>query len=265
MIEDYSHRSLTFAGDRLLAIAGIASKLRNISGDIYLAGHWKKGLVKQLGWRQPVCQPATGTASSQVCKAQSWSWASIGGGGIFGTRYKVSNQPPPTAVDPDAILLDCFVEPKLLHSPFGDVKLGQITLCAKFIEGPHPIALDSRTTEQRLLELGLQYETIYEGTSKSRSPDTLEVTLDQGSHGGAKELSVDSRRVANGNRWGSPTASHLLLGYCWTKSLVGLILMPEEKGRFKRIGYWQSKEPNQPPLTFNERFSSEERRQIVIV
>jgi hypothetical protein len=212
-----------------------------------------------------VCQPAIGTASSQICKAPSWSWASIDRGVIFGARYKVPNQPPSTTVDPEAIPLDCLVEPKLLHSPFGDVKLGLITLCAKFIEGPHPIALDTSTTEQRLLELGLQYETIYEGTSKSRSPDTLEFTLDQGSHGGAKDLSVDPRPVANGNRWGLPTAWYLLLGYCWTKSPVGLILMPEEKGRFKRIGYWQSKEPNQPPLTFNERFSSEERRQIVIV
>jgi len=183
---------------------------------------------------------------------------------IFGARYKVPNQPPPTAVGPDSILLDCFVEPKLLHSPFGDVKLGLITLCASFVEGPHLIALDSSPTEQGLLKLGLQYETIYEGTSKSRSPDTLEVTLNQGFHG-VKELSVDSRRVANGNRWGLPTAWYLLLGYCWTKSPVGLILMPEEKGRFKRIGYGQSNEPNQPPLTFNERFSSEERRQIVIV
>jgi hypothetical protein len=46
MIEDYSHRSLAFSGDRLLAIAGIASELRDISGDIYLAGHWKEDLVK---------------------------------------------------------------------------------------------------------------------------------------------------------------------------------------------------------------------------
>jgi hypothetical protein len=71
--------------------------------------------------------------------------------------------------------------------------------------------------------------------------------------------------VPKWNRWGFPTAWYLLLGYCWTKSPVGFILMPEEKGRFKRIGCWQSKEPNQPPLTFNERFSREERRQIVIV
>jgi hypothetical protein len=28
---------------------GIASELWNISGDIYLSGHWKEDLIKQLG------------------------------------------------------------------------------------------------------------------------------------------------------------------------------------------------------------------------
>jgi hypothetical protein len=46
-----------------------------------------------------------------------------------------------------------------------------------------------------------------------RQLDVLDVILDQGSHGGAIELSVDSKRVANGNRWGLPTAWYLLLGY----------------------------------------------------
>jgi len=49
---DYSGRDLTFAEDRLPALAGVASELQKIWMDDYLAGLWRKSLVKHLGWFQ---------------------------------------------------------------------------------------------------------------------------------------------------------------------------------------------------------------------
>jgi hypothetical protein len=264
MIEDYSHRSLTKASDRLLAIAGIASELHDLSGDVYLAGLWQKDLIRQLGWRLED-DPTTKKPMSRLPNAPSWSWACVDGGVKFGGRYKVPSQPPPVAVTPDAVLRGCCIDVKHINSPFGDVKLGQLTVSAKIMEGPHPLPLHDTPVEYIRQELGIIHENAIIGTSNSRWPDTLEVSLDQNSKTGAKHLGVDSRRVVNGNPWGLRTAWYLLLGYCYNRSPVGLILEPSDGPQFRRIGYFQSRDPHDPPLRFNEYFSTLERRDVIII
>ncbi|PVH87652.1 HET-domain-containing protein [Cadophora sp. DSE1049] len=269
MIEDYSHRSLTDQRDRLLAIAGIAAELHDLSGDAYLAGLWDKYLIKQLGWRQAKDDPATKVPVSVARIAPTWSWACVNGAVQFGGRYKGLYKGlypyPSVAVTADAKVRHCSIHIKHASSPFGDVELGELTISAKVMEGPHPLALHHSSIGQVRQELGIIHENALIGTSNSTSPDTLEVTLDQSSKTGAMQFGVDSRRVVNGNVFGLPTVWYLLLGYCYNQSPIGLILASCGESRYRRIGYFQSRHPDQPPLRFNKFLSTIEKMDFTII
>jgi hypothetical protein len=79
VIEEYSHRNLTFETDKLSAISGLARKIETEAGNSYIVGLWKDDLVAGLLW----------TAGSQDLSriekytAPSWSWASTMGSICF--------------------------------------------------------------------------------------------------------------------------------------------------------------------------------------
>jgi hypothetical protein len=50
IMEDYSWRDITFPKDRLPALAGVASELQKVWKDEYIAGLWRKQLIRHLGW-----------------------------------------------------------------------------------------------------------------------------------------------------------------------------------------------------------------------
>jgi hypothetical protein len=52
IVEDYSGRELLIPEGRLPAIAGIAIELEKLWEEIYLAGLWRKYLVKYLAWER---------------------------------------------------------------------------------------------------------------------------------------------------------------------------------------------------------------------
>jgi len=60
--------------DRLPALAGLAKALAERTGDEYLAGIWKKGLIEGLLWYGEDDLLLTPTY-----RAPSWSWASVDG------------------------------------------------------------------------------------------------------------------------------------------------------------------------------------------
>lgn len=71
---DYSHRSLTYAEDKLVAIGGVARALDDIEPMGYMVGHWGEyddELVKSLCWKRG--GPGQKTVEY---RAPSWSWAS---------------------------------------------------------------------------------------------------------------------------------------------------------------------------------------------
>ncbi|KAJ4377204.1 hypothetical protein N0V83_000027 [Neocucurbitaria cava] len=79
VVEQYSTRELTFESDKLPALAGIASRVRAITHDQYLAGHWRRELERSLFWHMET-EPNTGTpARVKKYRAPSWSWASVNG------------------------------------------------------------------------------------------------------------------------------------------------------------------------------------------
>ncbi|KAK6700464.1 hypothetical protein SNK05_013277 [Fusarium graminearum] len=71
---DYSHRSLTYGEDKLVAIGGVAKARDDIESMGYMVGHWGDDddeLVKSLCWKR-------GGPGQKAAKyrAPSWSWAS---------------------------------------------------------------------------------------------------------------------------------------------------------------------------------------------
>lgn len=71
---NYSHRSLTYGEDKLVAIGGVARALDDIEPMGYMVGHWGEyddELVKSLCWKR------RGPGQKAVnYRAPSWSWAS---------------------------------------------------------------------------------------------------------------------------------------------------------------------------------------------
>jgi hypothetical protein len=89
---DYSHRSLTYGEDKLVAIGGVAKALDDIESMGYMVGHWGDDddeLVKSLCWKR-------GGPGQKAAKyrAPSWSWASqdsvvdYGSYSLVGTGYE---------------------------------------------------------------------------------------------------------------------------------------------------------------------------------
>jgi hypothetical protein len=69
---DYSHRSVTRDHDKLPALSGLASRFRDVTGDVYLAGLWKKTLCQGLMWETIWPQ----NSRPSICQAPTWSWLS---------------------------------------------------------------------------------------------------------------------------------------------------------------------------------------------
>jgi len=74
-VKEYSKRRLTVDTDKLIAISGIAERVRQKTGRSYVAGIWEETIHEDLLWR--VC----GKLSPRPLKyrAPSWSWASVDG------------------------------------------------------------------------------------------------------------------------------------------------------------------------------------------
>jgi hypothetical protein len=71
LVSDYSSRKMTRQDDILVAVAGLASICKAVSGDDYLAGLWRKNLLNDLLWRSDESR-----CRSQNYTAPTWSWAS---------------------------------------------------------------------------------------------------------------------------------------------------------------------------------------------
>ncbi|KAI1205046.1 HET-domain-containing protein [Annulohypoxylon truncatum] len=82
IVVDYTSRSLTYETDRIVALAGIAAKVREERQD-YLGGLWRKQLNTTIFWKA-----ASRCHRTIEYVAPSWSWASVVGKIRFIPRSK---------------------------------------------------------------------------------------------------------------------------------------------------------------------------------
>lgn len=83
IVSSYARGNLTRENDKLVALSGIASHVRLYTGWRYLAGLWEPNLLHHLFWYNKARHPNRSTrvcgTRPSVCRAPSWSWASIEG------------------------------------------------------------------------------------------------------------------------------------------------------------------------------------------
>lgn len=85
IVRIYSQANLTYNSDRLPALAGIAQRQHEVTGDLYLAGLWRNSLIQQLLWG---CL-SWSTKPRPEWRAPTWSWASVDGQIVFpDTEYR---------------------------------------------------------------------------------------------------------------------------------------------------------------------------------
>lgn len=80
ILKAYTQCDLTISSDKLIAISGVAQKLKHLWGDEsvhYHAGIWSFGMIQALLWQTSAEDQST--TRSKEYRAPSWSWASING------------------------------------------------------------------------------------------------------------------------------------------------------------------------------------------
>jgi hypothetical protein len=80
IIHDYSYRKLSFPSDIFPALEGLAREFNSRLHDKYIAGLWKRDLLRGLLWRVEDSKPGDIAREARPYRAPSWSWASIIGG-----------------------------------------------------------------------------------------------------------------------------------------------------------------------------------------
>lgn len=86
LVGEYSEKKLSVATDKLPAIGGLARKMQELTGDEYIAGLWRRDLVRQLCWMQTEKQQLKWLDGYEIrntkdwdirlrYRAPTWSWA----------------------------------------------------------------------------------------------------------------------------------------------------------------------------------------------
>ncbi|KAL7624112.1 hypothetical protein AAE478_005669 [Parahypoxylon ruwenzoriense] len=115
LVEHYTSRDLTFETDRLVALAGMASKIPRLPGD-YIAGLWRDHLNTGILWKASGSPARCSRPAEYV--APSWSWASVSG--------KIRFVPLSADTRFTWRVLDAQCAPKGKNSAFGQLAEGYL-------------------------------------------------------------------------------------------------------------------------------------------
>jgi hypothetical protein len=72
IVEDYSHRNLSYESDKLTALDGAVGEMKRLLDSEYLCGIWRRQLLLQLLWHVPK-QDLVRVTHPQRPEAPSWS------------------------------------------------------------------------------------------------------------------------------------------------------------------------------------------------
>ncbi|KAG9218511.1 hypothetical protein CCMSSC00406_0008864 [Pleurotus cornucopiae] len=218
----YTSCALTKESDRLIAMAGIAKTFREINGDTYLAGLWKRMIYTDLAWISNTGDGAQVRYSESY--APTWSWASVAGGNttLNILRGKYSSLPAP---------LISIVDARIVTEPPGEDSTGPLRSAELDIEcmlyyyrwvreSSHLAVYTDEARTQRVFE-----QTYRAG--RDRDPLHLDTTDLIRRFAGVKELEGVCMPIC-GSYEGYGGGSN-----------VYIMLAQDFNGRFRRIGLFQ--------------------------
>lgn len=135
IVKDFTGRNLTVQADILPALSGLAAAFQNLVRDKYVAGLWRRDIVRGMCWSRtnfPHRNPAAIAAGNKGRKdfLPSWSWASIIDGRVFNSLEE-ENSWPLTTLEETASCVDVHVEPKFAD-PFGQINGAWVMIKAPF-------------------------------------------------------------------------------------------------------------------------------------
>lgn len=238
LVDDYTGCELTNESDRLVAIAGMARKLRPIVRDQYVAGLWAGSLPWALAWSSPPCE----RRQSAACHTPTFSWAACLGpvhisdcspdkatlllAAAF-IKYR-SNRPPRTAVrwPDDELLTDDVFGP--LRSPEVEVRARGILRSCRSVPGE---ARPGSNFSDRAYP-STSVEACWTRPQAPEQRSGIDVMMDDVLNADDKSRTIFYYAVILLNKSDEP------VGRCYA---VGLLLESVEAGmgRFKRVGYIQ--------------------------
>ncbi|RMZ91235.1 hypothetical protein DV736_g1521, partial [Chaetothyriales sp. CBS 134916] len=149
LVELYGDSELTKPEDKLPAISGLARAIhKQLGGDVYIAGLWRRSLVSDLLWRVNSArrrirgttpdgpyEKTWDTAQQAVSyRAPSWSWASVDAELITSAFLDFSAPPMPLGDEVVcigrqlAVILEAIAIPLIPDDPFGQIRGGRLVI-----------------------------------------------------------------------------------------------------------------------------------------
>ncbi|CAN9402985.1 unnamed protein product [Alternaria alternata] len=207
LVNMYSGLGLTYASDRLPAVAAIVEReMRLRLDDVYIAGMWKKSLLSDLAW-QPF-EIRTPPARCPQIRSPTWAWPS--------SQVQVCWKSG--SLEPCLRLVD------LSYTCVGPAHVGEVTNASITMEG-HTYTIRVKETIGRRI---FQLESCFEIVSHS----LLDVVLRKWSAHMDFDWSTGDRPVRVGDTFVVLPISLLSEEICYT----GLILREVTDGVFERMG-----------------------------
>jgi len=229
---DYTEMDLTYCTDKLPAISALAAEVSRRAGWAYLAGMWKDNLFSELHWRSTKRGPSGERLVLKPQKAKgagylapSWSWASVGLGGIVDSE----DERPDREVF-DFTIIACHVDTDPVF-PFGPAKGGCLKVSGKSVELAWRLE-DTPEWDGSDISLLDPHETAsITGAPLVVGDGTLD-PLDEHLDPGAKLVCLGM--------------SKLQLGRQRILPVEGLLLIPtgSSRGTYRRVGFFRMTAPS---------------------
>ena len=163
LVEKYAVREFTFEDDKLPAIAGLARRIAEATGDVYLAGLWRSQLLSNLAWKKPMSlskylsedhkHQRLSVLKRDRYRAPSWSWAAI--------DAEIQYSAWSAATNSVATLLDYHIQTHT-GDPFGRIQSASITIRAPFHK-VEPTRVSNSTVPGRKVEVEDEQQCVLSG------------------------------------------------------------------------------------------------------
>lgn len=127
LVNNYSKRHLTYPGDRLHALQGLAEEIHSQSGFTYWAGIWAEDAHRGLLWHM---YGVGKTPKSQI--APSWSWAALD----FESQHPGRHNPHNSLYGPDIVIDESEFKAELIACDIvtANARSGYITLRSLWLD-----------------------------------------------------------------------------------------------------------------------------------